>query len=60
MNIGGACPDNKIPQELIQKKEENTDGKYVKMIFFKLALSRFSTAKLADSVNEYMPNIQVP
>jgi hypothetical protein len=34
MNIGGACPDNKIPQELIQKKEENTDGKYVNMIFF--------------------------
>jgi len=49
MNIGGACPDNKIPQELISKKEENSD-----------VLSRFSTAKLADSVNEYMPNIQVP
>nr|CAI44590.1 calcineurin-A2-2 [Paramecium tetraurelia] len=50
VQLKGACPDKRLPKGLLlQGKEAITD-----------ALQEFNYMKLADSINEKMPNIQIP
>ncbi|CAD8093065.1 unnamed protein product [Paramecium sonneborni] len=50
VQLKGACPDKRLPKGLLlQGKEAITD-----------ALQEFNYMKLADSINEKMPNIHIP